>query len=75
MSRTISTDNPFLQELITGLNTIAGIEVDKPTDPRNQETGHNTERDSYALEAIGHGLAAVAYEISQLRADQEGDDA
>ena len=69
MSKQISTDNPFLEELITGLHTIASIPTVAPSDPRNQETGHNSERNAYALEAISHGLAAIAYEISQLRTD------
>lgn len=63
----IETDNPFLEELIIGLHTVASIPTDCPADPRNGETGHNTERNAYALEAISHGLAAVSYEVSQLR--------
>lgn len=68
MSESISTDNPFLEELITGLHTIASIATHDP-DPRNGGNSWNAERNAYALEAISHGLAAIAYEISQLRSD------
>lgn len=65
----VSTDNPFLSELIDGLHVIASIPTDNP-DPRNGGSAYNAERNAYALEAIGHGLATVAYEVSQLREDQ-----
>lgn len=67
----IETNNPFLEELIIGLHTVASIPTECPSDPRNGETGHNTERNAYALEAISHGLAAVTFEVSQLRDEQQ----